>query len=108
MLDRVSEWSRRRRERKETLTTARELEVKESEGEAARGGVRPGGVLRPVRSENDLPPVQTEEKGEDRAPPRCKSPNCFCLAAANCCGSLLTTWSLVCVSKRDRRVPIAF
>ena len=34
----------------------------------------------------------------DRDPPRCESPNCFCLAAANCCGSLLiTTWSLACV-----------
>ena len=51
-------WRREGHGSKETLTTARELEVKESEGEAARGGVRPGGgALRLIRSENELPPL---------------------------------------------------
>ena len=56
-------WRREGHGSKENLTTARELKVKKSEGEAARGGVRPGGVLRPIRSENELPPLQTEERG---------------------------------------------
>ena len=48
---------------KKTLTTARELKLQESESEAARGGVRSGGVLNPIRSENGLPPLQAGERG---------------------------------------------
>ena len=48
---------------KKTLTTARELKLQGSESEAGRGGVSSGGVLNPIRSENGLPPLQTEERG---------------------------------------------
>ena len=58
--------------------------MKESEGEA-RGG---GRGEEESCGQSDLRRF-TPPKGGDWDPPRCKPPNCFCLAAANCCGSLL-------------------